>query len=189
MDSPFMSEMTTSLCAHDVSVVRFEFPYMAGRRSGGSKRPPPKAEALCDNYLAALTEIRANVSVVGPLMIGGKSLGGRVASMVADTARTDFNVDGLVCLGYPFHPPRKPDKLRTTHLGPLGCPTLICQGTRDPLGHELEVADYDLSESITIHWVYDGDHDFAPRKRSGTTQSENIDRAAIAVAAFVATLT
>ncbi len=188
MDSPFMSDIATRLVLAGMSVMRFEFPYMAERRSGGSKRPPPRADKLCDAFCDAITEARTQLSDVERLVIGGKSLGGRVASMVAAMAHTDCKVQGLVCLGYPFHPPKKPESLRIDHLMDLACPTLICQGTRDPLGSRDEIATYNLPERLNIHWIEDGDHDFKPRKRSGRTQEQNCQDAADAIAAFAASL-
>jgi len=117
-------------------------------------------------------------------VIGGKSMGGRIASMIAD----DAGVDGLVCLGYPFHPPGKPEKLRTAHLRDLQTPTLIVQGTRDPFGKPEEVDAYDLSDGIRIVWLEDGDHSFKPRKSSGRTLEQNFGEAIAAIAAFVAGL-
>jgi predicted alpha/beta-hydrolase family hydrolase len=114
------------------------------------------------------------------LIIGGKSLGGRIASMIADEAE----VAGVVCLGYPFHPPGKPQTLRTAHLETLRTPALIVQGERDPFGKRAEVADYSLSHSIRIVWVPDGDHSFKPRARSGHTLDKNLARAIAAVGDF-----
>ena len=115
------------------------------------------------------------------LVIGGKSLGGRMASLVADEA----GARGLVCLGYPFHPPGAPDRLRTTHLRDLRTPTLIVQGTRDPLGTREEVAEYPLSPAIRVVWLEDGDHSFKPRVSSGRTEKGNLEAAVAAVAGFV----
>ncbi len=157
MDADFMTLMAAGLAARGFRVARFEFAYMAARRTGGPKRPPPKMTLLQEEYRAAIKSLACG----GQLLIGGKSMGGRVASMIAD----DLGVDGVLCLGYPFHPPGKPDSLRTEHLGGLKTPTLICQGTRDPFGTRTEVEGYSLSDAITLHWVEDGDHDLKPRKR------------------------
>jgi hypothetical protein len=109
-------------------------------------------------------------------------MGGRIASMVADEA----GVIGLVCLGYPFHPPGKAEKTRTGHLENLRTPTLILQGTRDSFGSPEDVRSYRLSAAIRIEWLEDGDHSFKPRVRSGRTEADNV-RAAIALAAeFIA---
>ena len=121
-----------------------------------------------------------------PVTIGGKSYGGRVASLVADELHAAGAVNGLVCLGYPFHPPEKPEKPRTAHLLDLQTPTLICQGTRDPFGGPDDVAGYALSPAIEVAWFDDGDHDLRPRKAiSGHTFREHLTAAADAVASFV----
>lgn len=112
------------------------------------------------------------------LVIGGKSMGGRIASMVADEAA----VRGVVCLGYPFHPPGKLDKTRTKHLETMRTPTLIVQGSRDSFGLPNEISGYKLSPAMRIEWIEYGDHSFKPRARSGRTEAENV-RAAIALAA------
>ncbi|MDX1388363.1 MAG: alpha/beta family hydrolase, partial [Acidobacteriota bacterium] len=117
----------------------------------------------------------------GELVIGGKSMGGRIASMIADEA----GARGLVCLGYPFHPPGKPDRLRTAHLGGLCTPALIVQGTRDSLGSREEIDGYDLSSAIRVVYLEDGDHSFKPRSRSGRTLAKNMDDAVASVAEFV----
>jgi len=101
--------------------------------------------------------------------------------MIAD----DIGARGLVCLGYPFHPSGKPDVLRVAHLLELRTPTLIVQGTRDALGRRDEVKGYDLSPSISLIWLEDGDHSFKPRVRSGRTERQNMDQAIEAVAGFV----
>src|SRR5690606_38608013 len=125
MDSDWMNEMAEKLAGQGLRTARFEFAYMAARRVG-RRKPPPKAETLMGEYRAAAEA----VPVSGRLLIGGKSLGGRVASMAADDMLSAGRIGGLVCLGYPFHPPGSPEKLRTAHLGGLECPALICQGTR-----------------------------------------------------------
>jgi uncharacterized protein len=114
------------------------------------------------------------------VIIGGKSMGGRMASLIAD----QVEVRGLVCLGYPFHAPGKPDSPRIEHLQTLRTPTLICQGTRDPFGRQEEVRDYNLSESIIFQWLDDGEHSFKPRKSSGRTERQNLDEAVDAIGQF-----
>jgi hypothetical protein len=120
-----------------------------------------------------VTEICGTLSADQPLFIGGKSMGGRVASLIADDVNAQGRVRGLVCLGYPFHPPGKPDVLRTAHLQCLACPALIVQGERDPFGTRDEVATYTLSNAITLEWLPDANHDFKPRAKSGVTHDEN----------------
>ena len=150
---------------------------MRVRRELGGRRPPDRAPALIECWL----RVMASLGDAARLVIGGKSMGGWIASMVAD----DAGVAGLVCLGYPFHPPGKPDKLRVEHLEALRTPTLIVQGERDALGRPDEVAGYALSPAIRLHWLGDGDHSFKPRKASGRTEADNWEEGAAAVAAFV----
>ncbi len=186
MDSPFMVLISELLATRGVRVARFEFTYMAARRSGGKRRPPPKAEALDGEMIAAARQAAAGVS--GKFAIGGKSMGGRVASHVADQLHQSGEVAGLVCLGYPFHPPNTPERLRVAHLETLSCPTLIIQGERDPFGTRAEVEALTLPPAIRIHWAHDGDHDLGPRGGSGTTRRGNLEAAADAIAAFLKTL-
>jgi predicted alpha/beta-hydrolase family hydrolase len=107
------------------------------------------------------------------LFIGGKSMGGRIASLVADEAK----VTGLVCLGYPFHPTGKPNQLRVEHLRSIRTPTLVVQGERDPFGTRQEVSDYKLASRVRVHWLTDANHSFKPRKSSGRTLEENLEEA------------
>ena len=160
MDSAAMSAAASALADAGLRVARFEFSYMAARRTDGSRRPPPKAEMLNPEFRDAVTTLYAK----GKLVIGGKSMGGRVASMVADSLYAEGSICGLLCLGYPFHPPEKPTQPRTAHLTTLKTPTLICQGTRDPFGTSDEVPAYGLAPSIRLLWLEDGDHDLKPRK-------------------------
>ncbi|QEW18914.1 Alpha/beta hydrolase family protein [Marinibacterium anthonyi] len=159
MDTPWMTCLAERLAGRGLRVARFEFDYMAARRTGGPKRPPPKVERLADEYRDAIDALPRD----GALIIGGKSMGGRVASLIADDLGD--RIAGLLCLGYPFHPQGKPGTLRVAHLADLATPTLICQGTRDAFGTRAEVATYALSDRIRVHWLEDGDHDLKPRKR------------------------
>ncbi len=180
MTSPFLETMARLLAERGVAMTRFEFAYMAARRQGAGRKPPPRAERLMDEYRAAVASVPAGA----PLLIGGKSMGGRVASMIADEAHAAGRIAGLVCLGYPFHPPGRPEQLRTAHLEQLACPALIIQGERDPFGGRSEVEGYRLSPAIRIHWADDGDHDLGPRGASGFTRKGNLSAAADAIAAF-----
>jgi predicted alpha/beta-hydrolase family hydrolase len=187
MDSPFMTTMAELIAGHGISVLRFEFSYMAERRSQGRKRPPPPVARLLPEFTAAARQARSRLPDETRLAIGGKSMGGRIASMVADEVFDAGSADALVCLGYPFHPPGRPDTLRTAHLAGLRSPTLIAQGTRDPLGSRAEVeAMPAFSPSIRFAWIADGDHDLAPRTRTGRTHHDNLQTAADAIAAFLA---
>jgi len=181
MDSGFMQVLAQGLCDQGVEVVRFEFPYMAQRRTGGSKRPPDRMPLLQECFREQIERFSGDL----PLFIGGKSMGGRVASLLADESFAEDLIVGLTCLGYPFHPQGKPDKLRTEHLKDISCPALIVQGNRDPLGNRVEVEAYGLADAIEIKWLEDGDHDFKPRRASGFTQMEHWQTAVEVVAQFM----
>jgi predicted alpha/beta-hydrolase family hydrolase len=180
MDDPFLEAIAGGLAARGMRVARFEFPYMAARRATGARKGPDRSPVLLATWREAVAELGGGAALV----IGGKSMGGRMASMVADVV----GARGLVCLGYPFHPPGKPEQLRTAHLATLRTPTLIVQGTRDPFGMPDEVAGYALSPSIRVEWIADGDHSLVPRKASGRTRAQNLEAAIEAVAAFAAAL-
>lgn len=172
MDSASMNATTKALAAQGFRVVRFEFGYMASRRTPDGKKPPPKAEKVMPEFIAAVHDLGPPA---GPLIIGGKSMGGRVASMVADELFAANRIAGLLCIGYPFHPPGRPQQLRTAHLIDLKTPTLICQGTRDEFGDRYEVGEYGISDEIEVFWLEDGDHDLKPRKAiSGFTTAGHL---------------
>ena len=180
MDSNSMNAVARALADASLRVVRFEFGYMAARRSG-QRKPPPRAETLICEYRDAVAEIGKTPALV----IGGKSMGGRVASMAADQLLGEGKIAGLLCLGYPFHPPAKPTQLRTAHLAGLRTPTLICQGTRDEFGTRDEVEGYNLSDRIELLWLEDGDHDLKPRKSvSGFTAADHLATVAGTVVAW-----
>ncbi|PLX37528.1 MAG: alpha/beta hydrolase [Hyphomicrobiales bacterium] len=184
MDSPFMAAIPENLLALGITTARFEFAYMAGRRTGGSKRPPPRADKLIPEYEAAIAEVLAGCD--GPVVIGGKSMGGRVAAMVAGLEGLDARVCGVACLGYPFHAPGKPDAVRLDPLLGARLPVLIAQGERDPFGKREEVEALPLPASVSVMWLDDGDHDLAPRGRAAATRTGNLQRTAEAISAFFA---
>jgi predicted alpha/beta-hydrolase family hydrolase len=179
MDAPFMEMMVTALLEAGLRVGRFEFPCMAWRRITGKKAVPDRLPVLCETWRQAVNGIDCT-----RLIMGGKSMGGRIASMIAD----EIGAAGLVCLGYPFHPPGKPEKLRVEHLADLHTPSLFCQGERDTFGSRSDVARYDLSPAIRLEWLSDGDHSFIPRKTSGRSLEQNLTQAATAVSDFIYSL-
>ncbi|PLP58910.1 alpha/beta hydrolase [Mesorhizobium loti] len=183
MDSASMNAAAKALAEAGFRVARFEFSYMASRRMEGSRKPPPRAETLNPEYVAAVTALGAKE----PLIIGGKSMGGRIASMVADDLLAAGRIAGLLCLGYPFHPPAKPQQLRTKHLADLKTPALIVQGTRDEFGTRDEVPSYTLPKTIEVFWLEDGDHDLKPRKSvSGFSAADHLRTMAEKAAAWAA---
>ncbi|MEQ8666874.1 MAG: alpha/beta fold hydrolase [Rhodospirillales bacterium] len=179
MDSPFMQAFGEGMAARGIRAARFEFPYMAGRRESGKKRPPNPAGVLLDTWREAIADIG------GPVVVGGKSMGGRMASMIAAELESEGSpVAGVACLGYPFHPPGQPDKMRVDHLMEITTPVLILQGTRDPFGTRDEVPGFGLPRRIAIEWLKDGDHGFKPRKASGLSEQDNWEQAMDLLAAF-----
>ncbi len=179
MDSPFMQRMTELLVARGVAVYRFEFGYMAARRGDGRRRPPEPQARLLAQWRSVYQAVRQQTAV--PLAVGGKSMGGRMASLLCD----ELGADALVCLGYPFHAAGKQDKPRVAHLAGLRTPALIVQGERDALGNRETVAGYRLSPAISIEWLGAADHDLKPLKRSGFSHDQHLERAADRVAAFI----
>ena len=180
MDSLFMETIAEGGAKAGIRVARFEFPYMRRRREPGKGGGPDAGPALVQSWREAIEDLGGGKRLV----IGGKSMGGRIASMVADEAE----VRGLVCLGYPFHPPGKPEQTRTRHLELLHTPALILQGSRDPFGKPEEVGRYKLSRSIRLKWLEDGDHSFKPRARSGRTEADNLGAAIGEIVEFIEAL-
>lgn len=170
MDSPFMAAIAARIAARGHRVVRFEFDYMAARRTTGRKRPPERQPVLLAQWRTMIERLGGPDAVV----IGGKSMGGRMASLIA----AETAVRGCLCLGYPFHPPGKPERLRTEHFAALRSPTLIIQGTRDPFGTREEVAAMALPDTLTVAWIEDGNHDLSPRKSSGWSVEQAWEHAA-----------
>ena len=187
MDSDFMNAIAENLAGRGIGVLRFEFPYMALRRTEGRRKPPDRAPILIEAWREAIRAAQVQYPSAR-LAIGGKSMGGRMATLLAAEPDCPDSVQAVVTLGYPFHPPGKPEKLRTEHLEGIRTPTLICQGTRDPFGTRDEVPDFPLSQTIRLEWLEDGDHGFKPRKASGRTEQQNWEQALNAIQAFCDTI-
>lgn len=177
MDAPFMNAFATAFSTRGMRVVRFEFPYMHHRRETGVRRPPDRAPILEATWRSVIDQL----GDPSTLVIGGKSMGGRIASMIAD----DVGARGLLCLGYPFHPAGKPQHPRTQHLESMRTPTLIIQGERDPMGKRADLDHYSLAPTIQLHWIEDGEHSFIPRKRSGRTEQQNLSEAVDAARTWI----
>ena len=186
MDSPSQTAIAKALAGSGFRVACFEFDYMACGRTGKGRKPPPRAEKLNPEYIVAIDALDAK----GPLIVGGKSMGGRVASMVADDLFASRKICGLLCLGYLFHPPARPGQLRTKHLVGLKTPTLIVQSTRDEFGAREVMCAFSLSPSIEFLWLEDGDHDLRPRKSiSGFSTADHLKTMADAVAIWAERIT
>jgi len=180
MDSAFMETIAQGVAKAGIRVARFEFPYMRRRRETGQGGAPNPGPVLMQSWRDTIDKLGGGKLLV----IGGKSLGGRIASMIAD----ETGVRGLVCLGYPFHPPGKPAQTRTRHLEQLRTPALVLQGTRDAFGKPEEVGKYKLSRAIRIEWLEDGDHSFKPRARSGRSEADNLHAAVACITKFIESL-
>jgi hypothetical protein len=172
MDSPFMAAIARGLAEAGWRVVRFEFPYMARMRETGRRQGPDRMPMLQETFRQQV-QLEKAARPERPLFIGGKSMGGRVASLLIDALASSDGVRGCLCLGYPFHPPGKPLNLRTEHLAALQTPTLILQGERDSFGKRGEVESYALSPKVQLHWITSGDHSFKPTKSSGLCEAGN----------------
>lgn len=175
-----MAALALGLAGEGLSVVRFDFPYMELRRSTGRARPPSPFPQLVEAYVQGVERLGAR----GPLFVAGKSLGARVAAACA--ARVGAR--GVIAFGYPFHPPRAPDKLRVALLQALEVPCLVVQGTRDPFGSPAEVERYQLGSHVQVCWLAEADHDLTPPKRSGATRATSIAEACAVAGAFARSL-
>jgi predicted alpha/beta-hydrolase family hydrolase len=164
MDSPFLETLARGLAKNGLRVGRFEFPYMQKRRETGGKRPPDTREKLLTSWREAFSRAK------GPVVMAGKSLGGRIASYLAD----ELGARALIAFGYPYHPPGRPEELRIEHLETLKTPALFLQGTRDVFGSPAEIEGYPLAPSIRLDWIPDGDHGYIPRVSSGRTEAQNL---------------
>ena len=176
MEHDFMTAVAKGLVEQGIRVVRFNFPYMVKRAEDGKKRPPDRAPKLLEAYEEVITHFTSQ-----PIVIGGKSMGGRMSSLLADNEL----VAGIACLGFPFHPPGKPEKYKGEHLASIEKPTLILQGERDTFGKREEFDSFALSEQVKVRFLPDGDHSFKPRKSSGYTEAGNIASTVEQLAAFI----
>lgn len=185
-DSSFMEKLSAAMASEGVTTIRFEFPHMERRRKDGRKRPPDRQPVLLSRFREVVQQVYREQG--GQIFIGGKSMGGRMASLLAAEPDLPDALAGCLCFGYPFHPPGKPERWRVEHFGQFRCPVTIVQGTRDPFGKQAEVEHrHALSGwDCGIHWLDGGDHDFKPLARQPETQEMLINNAAKIAAAFIA---
>lgn len=179
--SAFMVAVAEGLARRGCHAVTFNFPYTEQGR-----RLPDRAPVLeaCFRDVVGVVRARADLATA-PLVIGGKSMGGRMASHLA--ARGVPDLAGLVALGYPLHPPGRPDRLRAEHLTRIRQPMLIVQGARDAFGtpEELRPALAALGAAATLHVVEGGDHSFKVPKRGPITQEEVFARVQDAIIRWI----
>jgi uncharacterized protein len=176
------------LCDRGVSVVTFNFLYTERRR-----RAPDRAPVLETTWATVLDAVVGRLDPEGTVAIGGKSMGGRIASQVAASKPGSAawqRVGGLVLLGYPLHPPGQPERPRVAHLPSIEIPILLVQGTRDTFGgrEEVEPVFGALKTRVDSEFIEGGDHSFAVPKSSGHTEADVLDRIADRVATWVAAL-
>jgi len=183
-DSEWMLKVDGLLKEQGLDVIRFNFPYMVKRSEDGKRRPPDRQPKLIEAFRSQLAQLSRDQKII----VGGKSMGGRMASLLAIEEALEYEIAGVVCFGFPFHPPGKPDKYRGDHLANIETPTLILQGERDTFGTREEVEQYCLGENVTLGFIPDGDHSFKPRVRSGHTLDSNLVLTAQKVSKFVDSL-
>lgn len=187
MEHEFMQQMAEELAAKSVRVVRFEFPYMIKRREDGKKRPPDHEPKLLESFEQHIRHVQQQFPN-SKLVIGGKSMGGRMAALIASQQGKELELAGVFCLGFPLHPPGKPEKIRGEYLATIDTPTLLLQGERDTFGTQTEIEAMALSKQVSCGFLPDGDHSFKPRKVSGFTQEQHIKTAAGLIEGFVGKL-
>jgi predicted alpha/beta-hydrolase family hydrolase len=195
MSHEFMNEVSLLLNKSGINVVRFNFPFMDKRALTDIKYPPdrmPKLLICYEDVIRHVVEQLANNEL--PLFIGGKSMGSRVAvTILADPkllpAYLLNKISGVFCLGYPFHPAKKPEKLRLEPLFGTNKPVLIVQGERDSLGNKTEIISYKLAEYCQCVFLDDGDHSLKPRVKSGFTYEAHMSRAVEEIVQFIDKLT
>lgn len=183
MEHEYITDLVNLLNAQQLNVLRFNFPYMDKRKLDGKRRPPDRMPILIASYKSILASINSSL----PVFIAGKSMGGRVAATIAsdESMMTLHKVRGVICLGYPFHPVKKPENLRLVPLQETQRPVLILQGDRDALGNKSEVDSYDISKHCQVHYFADGDHDLKPRVKSGYKFAEHKCLAVLKMKEFI----
>jgi predicted alpha/beta-hydrolase family hydrolase len=180
--SPFMTAFSEAMQRRGVTAVTFDFPYM---RQG--RRVPDRAPILEATWRAVLEHVTMHGAAPASVVIGGKSMGGRIASHVLSDPATQLpGVGGLVLLGYPLHPPGQADRPRTAHLPQLGTPTLVVQGSHDAFGTEHEVREAFAAVPAPVDWLIipGGDHSFKVR-RGGHSQGDVMQQVYDTVAGWV----
>ncbi len=190
MSHEFMTTVSQLLNEAGINVLRFNFPYMDKRALFNKKYPPDRMPKLLACFREVLDKVVNKDGNALPLYIGGKSMGSRVAATLLtepEVLEKDLyeKVRGIFCLGYPFHPAKKPESLRLTPLLANKKPILIVQGERDSLGNKDEILSYQLPKSCQCEFLEDGDHSLKPRVKSGFTYEAHIQRAVKEIVRFV----
>ncbi|MFQ6371236.1 alpha/beta fold hydrolase [Shewanella sp. YIC-542] len=171
MDHAFMAAVAAGMASADVTVVRFNFPYMQKRQLDGKRRPPDRAPALIADFKQQLQQVIARFQPQ-QLFLMGKSMGGRMALMLATDPLPEV-VRGVICLGYPFLP-RGKNEPRLQPLVDCSLPVAIFQGERDSFGNRQQLQQWPLPPGVQVHIVCDGDHSFKPRKSARVSLDDNL---------------
>jgi predicted alpha/beta-hydrolase family hydrolase len=167
MGNPFLSFVHRAIAEAGLLSVKFNFPYK--ERGGKAPDPAPRLEAT---FRAVLGRVREDPELAPRrVFLGGKSMGGRMASHLAAAGE---DIAGLIFLGYPLHPPKRFDRMRAAHLADIRCPMLFVQGSRDPLCRlDLLQQTLDgLTAAVTLHVIEEGDHSFKVPKRAGRSEQD-----------------
>jgi len=187
----FMEQITCLFNRANINVIRFNFPFMDKRAETGKRYPPDRMPKLLACYQAVISEYvnKADKDTALPLYLGGKSMGSRVAATLAGDVDIAGLIAGVFCVGYPFHPAKKPEKLRLPPLQDTLTRVLVVQGERDTLGSQIEIADYELADLCQTVFLPDGDHSLKPRVKSGFTQQQHMQSAVDNFCTFIAKTT
>lgn len=187
MNHDFMTQITLLFNQVNINVLRFNFPYMDKRILLGKRYPPDRMPKLIECFKQVINDyIKLNTKENDlPLFIGGKSMGSRVAATLASDEDISPLIKGVFCLGYPFHPPKKADKLRLEPLQKTRKPIFIAQGERDTLGSQVEIDNYEISTLCQCFFLDDGDHSLKPRVKSGFTHAQHNKSAVNAIMLFI----
>lgn len=187
MHHDFMDKMTALLNKQNINVLRFNFPFMDKRAETGKRYPPDRMPKLIDCYSTVIHDWvdKADSKLSLPLFIGGKSMGSRVAATLASDVNITGLIQGVFCLGYPFHPPKKLEKLRVAPLQDTHKAILIVQGERDTLGSAVEINDYDVASLCQYVFLPDGDHSLKPRVKSGFSHQQHMESAVNSIVTFI----
>ena len=186
MHAAALTTVADALAGARVPSLRFDFPY---RRAG--RRAPDRPPVLLASVREAAAELARRAKLPPErLVLGGRSMGGRIASMVAADDVDGVPALGLTLLGYPLHPPGKADRLRVEHFPRLTMPVLFVSGTRDAFGTPVELKRHakKIKGDVTFTWIETGDHSFKPLKSSGSTSAQALAEVAAAVVKFVTNL-
>lgn len=182
----FMESLAREIAGNGIQVTSFNFPYMQLVYEQNKKRPPNKLALLQEHFSTELNLLKESDEEL-PIFVAGKSMGGRIATLISTHPEVVQSLSGVIVFGYPFIPPGKPEKLeeRVKHFDEIKVRSLILQGERDTFGSLSTLDSLKTYKNIKIDWIKSGDHSFKPLKSTGLTQEENIETAAARTVNFI----